>query len=125
MSRARRNLPNSCRFQPCYLSAKVCYDMCRTFCLSHLKSGWARRRSTTSCTICALVCHTSCLIDIHWIAVVFHHGSRTLGGHYTACVRWRDGWVHCDDDHLRPIALDDVLSKNAGRQAYLLAYIRR
>ena len=58
-------------------------------------------------------------------AVVFHHGSHTLGGHYTACVKSNNGWIHCDDEHLRPATIDDVTAKNAGRQAYILSYIRR
>jgi ubiquitin carboxyl-terminal hydrolase 10 len=54
-------------------------------------------------------------------ALLSHHGSSALGGHYTADVRLPDGrWLCFDDASVRPVPIAEVLR----RPAYLLFYVR-
>lgn len=34
--------------------------------------------------------------------VILHHGSDSLSGHYTSCIKTSDNqWIHCNDAHVR------------------------
>ena len=57
-------------------------------------------------------------------AVVYHHGIKATGGHYTADV-FHIGlrsWLHFDDESVLPIKLHDVLAHSSKRTPYLLYY---
>ena len=57
-------------------------------------------------------------------AVVYHHGVKATGGHYSADV-FHIGivsWLRIDDQHIWPIKLVDVTSHSSKRTPYLLYY---
>jgi len=59
--------------------------------------------------------------------VVFHIGKQaTGGGHYTTAVFHPaiNGWIHIDDNAVRPVSLATVLKYSPPRVPYLLYYRR-
>ncbi|PVD21039.1 hypothetical protein C0Q70_19205 [Pomacea canaliculata] len=60
-------------------------------------------------------------------AVVFHHGKKATGGHYTTDVFHPgiNGWVHMDDSRILPVQEIDVLNYHPPKMPYLLYYRRR
>jgi len=57
-------------------------------------------------------------------AVVYHHGIKATGGHYTADVFHigMRSWLHFDDQTIYPIKQHDVLTHSSKRTPYLLYY---
>ena len=58
------------------------------------------------------------------VGVVYHHGVKATGGHYSADV-FHIGitsWLRIDDQHIWKIQLNDVLSHNTNRTPYLLLF---
>jgi len=58
--------------------------------------------------------------------VVYHHGKHAAGGHYTAAVQHGNpfGWVHFDDNNIKPVSVQHVLKHQHGCVPYLLFYER-
>ena len=57
-------------------------------------------------------------------AVVYHHGLKATGGHYTADV-FHIGlrsWLHFDDQTIYPIKLQEVINHSSKKTPYLLYY---
>lgn len=56
--------------------------------------------------------------------VVYHHGKNAAGGHYTAAVHHGNvfGWVHFDDNNMKPVNVSHVLKHQQGCVPYLLFY---
>lgn len=61
------------------------------------------------------------------VSVVFHHGKKATGGHYTTDVFHPgiNGWVHMDDSRILPVQEIDVLNYHPPKMPYLLYYRRR
>lgn len=59
-------------------------------------------------------------------AVVYHHGKKATGGHYTAIVFHPgiNGWVNIDDSQVKTVPLSTVLKYVPPRVPYLLYYRR-
>jgi len=57
-------------------------------------------------------------------AVVFHHGEKAEGGHYTVDIFHGGQWVHVDDTKITPVNNDHVLNFLPPRVPYLLFYRR-
>ncbi|KAL4630274.1 ubiquitin carboxyl-terminal hydrolase 10-like isoform X2, partial [Arapaima gigas] len=59
-------------------------------------------------------------------AVVYHHGNRATGGHYTTDVFHigLNGWLRIDDQAVKVVSQYQVLKQSTDRAAYLLYYRR-
>jgi ubiquitin C-terminal hydrolase len=64
------------------------------------------------------------IIDRRLFSVVFHHGEKAEGGHYTVDIFHGGSWHHIDDDKIKPVNNDHVLSYQLHRVPYLLFYRR-
>lgn len=59
-----------------------------------------------------------------FLLVVFHHGEKAEGGHYTVDIFHGGQWVHVDDTKITPVNNDHVLNFVPPRVPYLLFYRR-
>ncbi|KAL4234192.1 Ubiquitin carboxyl-terminal hydrolase 10 [Mactra antiquata] len=59
-------------------------------------------------------------------AVVYHHGKKATGGHYTTSVFHPgiNGWIHSDDSQVKTVNVSYVLKNMPHRVPYLLYYRR-
>ncbi|KAK6177987.1 hypothetical protein SNE40_012836 [Patella caerulea] len=59
-------------------------------------------------------------------AVVYHHGVKSTGGHYTNSVFHPgiNGWIHIDDRRIETVSVQKVLKYTPPRMPYLLYYRR-
>ncbi len=60
------------------------------------------------------------------LSVIYHHGKKATGGHYTCDVYHPTcgGWVRTDDSIVRSVTEDSVLKQGHGKVAYILFYRR-